>query len=95
MPGTTTCRRHKMLQMLRLCLCNHIAKNCTKDTACSKCGDQHNAKDCTNENKNCINCQELKNKTNAEIDTKHTAFDTQCPIYKKWALRSQDKINIA
>lgn len=47
----------------------HIAKNCTKEMRCARCGDDHDTKDC---GKNKVYC------TNCKSDT-HSAWSTNCP----------------
>lgn len=67
---------------------DHVAKYCTQRECCHKCGEQHNAKECTATTLRCANCQKMK-----YTDTQHSARDTNCPVYKRRLARFRNNID--
>ncbi|XP_031638763.1 uncharacterized protein LOC116350907 [Contarinia nasturtii] len=62
---------------------SHIAKDCKHDQKCSKCGGPHKYSECKSRNMCCANCRSANEKLKVKIDTKHHAWSTDCPVYKR------------
>lgn len=62
---------------------SHIAKDCRHDQKCSKCGGSHKYSECKSRNICCANCRSANEKLRVKIDTKHHAWSTDCPVYKR------------
>lgn len=68
----------------------HSAPSCKNPTFCGKCGyEGHHTEDCrvkdADKNKHaCINCITYCDKNSVQMDVKHTAFSTICPIYRDY-----------
>lgn len=62
---------------------SHIAKDCTGDQKCSKCGGNHKFSDCKSKNLCCANCRSFNAKNKTKIDTKHHAWSKECEAYKR------------
>lgn len=61
---------------------SHIAKDCKQDQKCSKCGS-HKFSECKNRNICCANCRSVNEKLKVKMNTKHHAWSTDCPVYKR------------
>lgn len=62
----------------------HIEKNCRrKDYICAECGENHNTKDCQNDNKKCVNCLKHNEKYKMNMDTNHSSKDCKCSSYER------------
>ena len=73
---------------------NHTAINCQNKLACSKCGDEHDLKDCNAETTNCINCVRSNQKFNLKVDINHPSWSRTCPTYmEKFRRMSSVSIN--
>lgn len=68
----------------------HIAKNCTREEACTKCAGKHNTRECTSTQSKCINCVYINQSLNLNINVEHSALDRECPTYKR-ALQEEKK----
>lgn len=67
----------------RCCGYNHSFKKCTSPQHCSTCGGQHEAQDCKQEHKRCINCIHANEKYGKKYDTNHAAYETEnCESYR-------------
>ena len=66
----------------------HVAKHCSGKECCPKCGEEHAAKDCKEENVKCPNCTKLKHN-----ETNHSARDKDCPVYQRRLARLKNNIN--
>ena len=68
-------------EQINLALCfkcsgyDHVSKYCIEKECCHKCGGQHLAKDCNEEEFKCPNCKKMK-----LLDTRHSARDINCPV---------------
>lgn len=84
--GWKKCRVVNYLNVKRCFNCwgfYHIADNCTRPLACSRCAGDHKSSDCKAKKEKCVNCM-YKNKTyNLKINEEHNAMSRQCPILKK------------
>jgi len=69
----------------------HVAKYCKDSACCHKCAaTDHSAKDCTATELKCPNCRKMKYK---EELCKHSARDTNCPVYQKRVTAYKNQIN--
>lgn len=57
----------------KCCGFGHIAKECRKKTACSKCAGEHKVNECHNTSHQCINCITINNKHKLNLSTEHHA----------------------
>lgn len=88
--GWSSCIVRDHIRILRCYKCQkfgHLQKDCRSDTACGHCGENHETKDCKNQNNlpTCINCQAAKMR-----DFQHEARSTKCQMLAK---RTQDLIS--
>lgn len=62
---------------------HHRSKDCRGTIACSNCGGQHAASDCTSQEMKCIICQNYNKftKSQKKRPTEHSVFDRNCPSY--------------
>lgn len=71
----------------------HFAKECKNNISCGNCAGKHVTKECKNETKKCVNCEEkIKNFKIKGINSNHSAFDTNCPYYKKEYEKQRNKM---
>lgn len=62
---------------------SHIAKDCKQEQKCSKCGGAHKFADCKSNKVCCANCRSANVTLKSKIDTKHHAWSSHCPVYKR------------
>lgn len=75
---------HVYLKRCYKCLgFSHIAKDCTGDQKCSKCGGNHKFSDCKSKSLCCANCRSQNVKHKTKLDTKHHAWSKECTVYKQ------------
>lgn len=95
--GWKICKVQDHTGMLRCFKCNgfyHFAKDCNKEETCGICAGKHVTKGCKSDVKKCINCEEkirvykIKN-----LNSDHSAFDTDCPCYKREIEKQKNKIH--
>jgi len=60
----------------------HKSQKCTYEPCCGYCGGKHEYRNCTKEEKHCINCEKANTKFGSKYDTKHEAKDPNCPVYE-------------
>jgi len=64
-----------ILRCFKCCGYYHFAKNCKKDVICGKCAENHATKECKNEIRKCVKCEEkIKNFKIKNINSNHSAF---------------------
>lgn len=68
-------------QCYKCCGYHHLARNCTNNTVCPRCAENHEVKNCKSEILKCHNCTNLKSIPN--LDVSHAAWDNRCHIYKQ------------
>lgn len=69
----------------------HVAKYCKELQCCHKCSaNNHTGNECTAADLKCPNCCKMKYK---EEDSKHSARDTNCPIYQKRIINYKNQVN--
>lgn len=85
--GWKICRIHEYVEILRCYKCcgfYNFAKDCTRKETCDNCAGQHVTKECNNQIKKCVNCEEkIKHFKIANLDSNHSAYDSKCPCFKK------------
>lgn len=85
--GWSICSVSEYIKVTRCYKCSqygHIAKYCNNKLTCPKCAEEHESKECKEENsEKCINCIIAKNKYNIDTEINHTAFSQECPCYKR------------
>lgn len=77
MVGWDTCVVYESFDVTRCFKCcgyHHLAKNCNAPITCSKCGSDHDYKDCKSESLKCINCFNASKNIKMEVKTDHSAF---------------------
>lgn len=93
--GWDRCRVVEHTHILRCYNCcgfSHITKDCKNKKACSKCGGEHDRKDCTSGAIKCINCANKCEKFKLKLDV---AFDSKCEIYKRKLKFIQSKYKLS
>lgn len=94
--GWNICKVQDYIRILRCFKCSgyyHFAKDCKNNITCGNCGRKHTTKECKNETKKCVNCEEkIKSFKIKDINSNHSAFDTNCPYYKKEYEKQRNKI---
>lgn len=68
---------------------NHHRIDCKNDLACPKCAGNHEAKECNNETKKCINCIKFNERVGTSLDFNHDVWSSQCGVFKKKLERSR------
>lgn len=95
--GWNICKVQDYIGILRCYKCSgyyHFAKDCKNNIACGNCAGKHVTKECKIETKKCVNCEEkIKNFKIKDINSNHSAFDKNCPYYKKEYEKQRNKIN--
>lgn len=72
----------------KCCGYGHVAKYCSDNECCHKCGSQHPSKNCEVEELKCPNCSKLKLQ-----DLNHSARSKICPVYLRKISRFKTNIN--
>lgn len=57
--------------------------DCKNKVACQNCGNEHETSSCDNHERECVNCKLAVETYKVSLDTKHAAFDRNCPMYKQ------------
>lgn len=86
MIGWETCIVYESFDVTRCFKCcgyHHLAKSCNASVACSKCGWEHDFMECKSESFNCVNCVNASKSIKDKVDTNHSAFDPECPVFKR------------
>lgn len=84
MIGWGTCVVYESFDVTRCFKCcgyHHVAKNCNASITCSKCGSDHDYKDCKSETFKCVNCFKASKSVKVDIKTDHSALSLDCPFY--------------
>ena len=99
--GSVTAREQKPVsQCYNCCKFWHKASACkfeingNKAQRCSRCGGNHDEKTCTVKIC-CPNCADYNNKSSRRMkyDTKHSAKDPKCPVYREALAKGKSLIN--
>ncbi|XP_044764523.1 uncharacterized protein LOC123321084 [Coccinella septempunctata] len=68
----------------------HVAKYCKDQTICHKCGENHRGSECKTLILDCPNCK--INRIQKDL-RRHTAIDTNCPIYGRKVAQIRQTVN--
>lgn len=94
--GWKMCRVQDYIGILRCFKCcgyYHFAKDCTKKETCGNCAGQHKTKECKNQIKKCVNCEDkIKNFKIKNLNSEHSAYDSNCPCFKREIEKQKNKI---
>lgn len=94
--GWQNCRVSEYFGIVRCFKCcryGHIAAKCEGKLTCGKCSGEHKTEECKSDLMKCVNCQDVINKSNIQIDLNHTVFDAKCKCYMKIVENIKSKIN--
>lgn len=98
--GWNRCRAMEMVNVLRCYNCSaygHKASSCSNSVCCPRCSGDHNADECEAEYEKCANCERLnkdrKSKNDELLDTNHSAWGTDCPIYQRRYKLAKERID--
>lgn len=83
--GWRSCKVYNYVDIIRCYNCwsyNHFKDKCTKKKVCRICADNHDEKDCTRNQKQCINCNKMNQRKSTNWETKHEATDLNCQYHK-------------
>ncbi|XP_067614709.1 uncharacterized protein PF3D7_1120000-like [Eurosta solidaginis] len=82
-----SCRVFEHINVPRCFKClgfQHKASDCTFKQACSKCGEQHDVKECNSNIIRCVNCFDLVRRKVIDVEVDHYAYSTKCPAYIRY-----------
>lgn len=89
------CRVFEYVNIFRCFNCggfNHKANDC-KSLRCLKCADGgHKLEDCKSESYKCYNCMEANEKLKLNLDSNHSIYDNNCPVFQKKVALQKQKI---
>lgn len=95
--GWKICRIQEYIGIVRCYKCcgfYHFARECTKKECCGNCAGQHATKECSNQEKKCINCEDkIKNFKIKNLKSNHSAYDKNCPCIKKEIEKRKSRIH--
>lgn len=92
------CAVYEHVDLLRCFKCAgffHKAEHCNKEDKCGNCSGNHRRKDCNEEVFKCVNCKHANETLKMTFDIKHSAYDLNCPVYKRHIERQRNKVNYA
>lgn len=82
-----------ILRRYKCCGYHHFAKNCNKKETCGNSAGQHATKECRSQEKKCVNCEDkIKNFKIKNLKSNHSAYDNNCPCYKREIEKQKSKI---
>lgn len=70
---------------------NHQRSECRNNLACAKCSGDHDARQCTESIKKCINCIKFNERTGSKLDINHDVWSSKCDVFKMKLERSRKK----
>ncbi len=73
----------EIVRCYRCSLFNHTDKDCKNDAVCPRCAGPHKINVCNSNRLKCINCHRANMRLNLNLNTKHCAWDIDCPVHKK------------
>ena len=94
--GLSTCKIYDQFHIKRCNNCQgfgHYFRNCPtpQDNVCAKCGSNHPTRECSSDNRKCVNC--VKGKL-PEGECKHSADDQTCPTLRKAQVDMKKHLNM-
>ena len=84
--GWDKCPVQEAINVLRCFKCGefgHKSTECVNPETCSKCSGQHKTSDCSSTEFNCVNCLKSNKELKMNLDVKHPASSSQCPVYRR------------
>ena len=84
--GWDRCSVQEAINVLRCFKCGefgHKSTECVNSETCSKCSAQHKTSECSSIDFNCVNCLKSNKDFNLNLDAKHPAYSTQCPVFRR------------
>lgn len=95
--GWSSCKVYEHLDVTRCYKCckyGHVAKYCKSEReVCPLCAGDHQMKECTVENRKCVNCQYAKEVLRiANLNTDHAVFDRSCPAYVRALKTAKNRV---
>lgn len=76
----------------KCCEFSHISTDCKNKKTCSKCGGEHDYKECQSDVMSCANCVNMNRKFNTTYNCEHHALSTKCEITKRKRIQLSKKI---
>lgn len=92
-----SCRVFEQISVTRCFKClgfNHFSKDCTKETKCKKCAENHPSSECNSDVIKCVNCVWHNEKLNLQLDTKHDAFSRDCEVLQRKYSHERRKVQL-
>lgn len=77
----SVCEAFDLMRCYKCSGFHHTAKNCTSKLCCPRCTGDHLVVDCTSTAETCINCKQANINLKLSIDTSHSAWSFNCPVY--------------
>lgn len=62
---------------------NHFSGECKNERVCFKCSGDHEGRECESTEHKCVNCMKKVESLKIDLDVNHTAYDENCPCYKR------------
>lgn len=94
--GWNMCKVQDYIGIIRCYKCcgyYHFAKYCTKKGTCGTCANHHATKECKNEIKKCVNCEEkIKSYRIKNLKSDHSAYDINYPCLIKEVEKQRERI---
>lgn len=98
--GWECCSIMESVNVLRCFHCSeygHTASSCTKPACCPKCAEDHEVNECVSDREKCVNCcivnKEKKLHPDDQLDVCHSAWSSDCPIYRKRLKKRRQRID--
>lgn len=91
-----SCRIIEDLHVMRCFKCGeyyHKGKECQNKIACQKCGLEHDTATCNSTFIKCVNCIKAVTTYKVTLDVNHTAYDKNCPMYKRKMMMARKRIS--
>lgn len=77
----------------KCCKFGHKADDCEQELhTCPKCSGSHKINDCKSNEIICVNCHEINVTRKLNLDCKHFAWDSRCPVIKRRLERIKNNI---
>lgn len=94
--GWDVCRVYEAFDVVRCFNCSgyhHLAKNCTSTKRCPRCAGEHTSLDCKSTTECCCNCTAAMTSLKITLDTNHSAWSSNCPVYQRKIRSEQRRTN--
>ena len=84
--GWDKCPVFEAINVLRCFKCGefgHKSTECANIESCSKCSEKHKTSECSSTDFKCVNCLKSNKEFKTNLDVKHPASSSQCPVYRR------------